>query len=101
MQPKIDKLYFIVKENIFKAKVHVFLNYSSVEFDEWCAKNRIGHSFDNNKDSSFAGYSMEIEGIKIPLAWAILVKHFNWTVGDQGTLIHEIIHTIIKAPLCF
>jgi hypothetical protein len=31
-----------------------------------------------------------------PIEWVIIVSNFDWHIRDQGTLIHEIVHTIVK-----
>lgn len=93
------KQYFYVKDSIFSQRVHVFLNYPSKEFVSWA--KRQGWEFENEKDyeteGKFAGWSSHATDIKTGRThWLILVGDFSWTISSQGTLIHEIVHTIIN-----
>lgn len=92
---KIGKKHFLVYESIFNRKVTVFINYSGKEFDKWCDKNKFQYDPDDDEDDliGFSTY-MSIDGK--PTEWIIVCKNFQWTLTNQGTLIHEIVHTIIK-----
>jgi hypothetical protein len=92
---KIGKLYFTVREAIFKRKVHCFINYSDADFQEWCDKKRCAN-LGGDSGIDLAAFSTEIEGLNRPTEWIIVLKNFDWTIGDQNSLIHEIVHTIIK-----
>lgn len=88
------KQYFEVEESIFHRKVKVFLNYSDEDYAKWCKKNSV---LDERGDSKeFAASSFEFDHEERPTQWAIFIKRFNWSIGSQGSLIHEIVHTIIK-----
>ena len=94
---KIPKRYFTVKESIFNRRVHVFINYSHKEFAEWAnKKGDSSYNYDDNQDKNFAGFSTELLVSDEPTEWLIVMKHFDWKIKEQGTLIHEIVHTIIK-----
>lgn len=91
---KIPKTYFVVRESIFNRKIHVFLNFTSSDFKKWNTKR--GVEDDSHDDKDFMALSYELGSERSPTEWAISVKEFNWTIRDQGSLIHEIVHTIIK-----
>ena len=91
----IGKKYFKVTECIFNRTVHVLLNYSDADYEEWIKRigAELGHdsSYDN-----FSGWSVEMSIKGRQSEWIIVLKDFDWTIRDQGTLIHEIVHTVVK-----
>jgi hypothetical protein len=99
---KPGKLYFKIKECIFHRTVHVFLNYSNAQYNVWLKQHvtKLGgtvvsearEEFDDNFDAFSS--SWDVKGH--PSEWAVSVQDFDWTIQDQGTLIHELVHTIIK-----
>ncbi len=89
-----EKKYFTVEEAVFHRRVHVFLNYSNEDYQKWCKKLRVEDLHSDNKE--FSATSFEFDHDNKPTEWAIFIKRFNWSIGSQGTLIHEIVHTIIK-----
>jgi hypothetical protein len=93
---KIGKKYFIIRERIFNRKVNVFLNYSGKDFNKWCNKKNYKQDDHEEKDNDLIGFSTEMSGEDTPTEWIIVCNNFDWTIKDQGTLIHEIVHTVIK-----
>lgn len=89
-----NKRYLVVEESIFHRKVHVFLNYTTEDYRQWCKKKGVEDEDHNNKE--FTAVSFEFDHETKSTEWAIFIKHFNWSIHSQGTLIHEIVHTIIK-----
>lgn len=93
----VGKQCFTVRDGIFHCKIHVFLNYSSEDFVKWAkSKKAVQFGYDDNAEANFAGYSTEMSAPGVPTEWIIVLKSFDWTITDQGTLIHEIVHTVIK-----
>ncbi len=97
--PHLPKQYIRVKERIFHRVIHVFLNYSSKEFESYvvkrwkaCLDGKSRPEFDDN----FSAFSSEWDDEKGVRGWIICIKDFDWSIRDQGTLIHEIVHTIVK-----
>lgn len=88
---KIGKKYFTVKESIFNRTVNVFINYTSADIDVWCGSPQVQRT----NDSDFAGFSFVLTKDNIT-EYGIQIKEFDWTLDQQGTLIHEIVHTVIK-----
>lgn len=89
-----QKHCFEVEENIFKRKVVVFINYSPEDYDKWCKKKGVVDERGWSKE--FVASSFEFDHEDHPTKWGILIKKFNWSIGSQGTLIHEVVHTTIK-----
>lgn len=97
-QEKIGKRYFWVREPVFHRKVHIFLGYSSKEFDQWWAR---GHKVikpieDETYNDNFHDFSTEINQDGKATEWCIVLGDFNWTIDHQGSLIHEVVHTVVK-----
>lgn len=96
-QPEIKKQYFEVRECIFNRIVHVFINYSHDEFAKVARrKGAKDYKDDPDYDNNFAAFSTQMGIAGRPDQWVICIKEFNWTIADQGKLVHEIVHTIIR-----
>lgn len=75
---EIGKRYFTVRENIFKRKIHVFLNYDKKGFAKWTGNKKLQEeSSCENWENNFAGFSTDINEKDGPTEWVILVKHFD------------------------
>ena len=92
----INKRIFTVYDPIFEQKIKVFANCEYKSLVRFFIKNNIPkeeaeerHLFDNfttsifNDDNNYRCY-------------IIFIKHFEWTLDDMNTLIHETTHTIIN-----
>jgi hypothetical protein len=94
MKKKLGKHIFRLLDPIFHRRIHVLLNVGSSEFKKW---NKKTYGIEDGYDEdSFAGFSVRMDKKGQPEEYVILVKRFDWTIQDQGTLIHEIVHTVIK-----
>ena len=92
---KNKKIYFQVYEGIFNRRIHILLNYSVEEYDKWVKK--LDKTYEGKaNDNDFQAWSSEIIVSDQPTEWIISLKDFHWTISNQGSLIHEIVHTIIK-----
>ena len=91
------KRSFCVRESIFQRPVHVFLNLSYEEYQEWQKKFAPeATDLDLGDNPNYQAFSTEITGGGKPTEWIIFLREFDWTLNNQGSLIHEIVHTIIK-----
>jgi|ERR1051325_1439957 hypothetical protein len=94
---KLSKKDFIVHESIFNRAVYVFINWTHSEFAKFAReKGATDYQDDPNYDNNFSAFSTQITVKDCPDQWVICIKKFDWSIQDQGTLIHEIVHTIIK-----
>lgn len=91
----IGKRYFTVREAIFRRRVHVFINYSDKEFSAWSKRKGWGER-KKIETPNFKAWSAEVGDDEGFAEWLICIHDFDWRISDQGTLIHEIVHTIIK-----
>lgn len=92
------KKHFTVGESIFGQKVHVLINYRAEDYVKWLNKNKI-KSLDENTEamfSNFLGFSSKLEYEDNPDEFIILLNRFSWKIKEQGVLMHEIVHTIMK-----
>ena len=93
---KIGKRYFKIYDSIFGRKVHVLLNYEPKDYEKWLNKMKVADIEKESFYENFAGMSIEIEASNGQTEMIIWVRNFNWVIKCQGTLIHEITHTIVK-----
>lgn len=98
MPTKTDKIGAIklrVFDPIFKQEIVVFCNSTSEDYYKWEKKLNIvngGEPLDPNLNAFSTHVSAEGE----PNIYLIWLSHFNWTLDDQSSLIHEIVHTIVR-----
>ena len=71
------------------------LNYSDADYFAWERKMGAKSGVPQNLDE-FVAFSCSMEARGKPTEWIVLLKHFDWTIADQGSLIHEIVHTVVK-----
>jgi hypothetical protein len=93
----LGKMQFIVKDCVFNRTVHVLLNYSADDFTKWAqAKGDKSYQKDERGDANMYAFSSQMDTPGEQTEWIICMKSFNWTIRDQGSLIHEIVHTVMK-----
>lgn len=90
---RIGKRYIQVKDAIFNHTVHVYLNYTDDDFKELAQRRGWTFSLAYGQKSA---YSMQIGREGKCDQWIIAVKWFDWKIGDIGTLVHEIHHTVVN-----
>ena len=63
-----------------------------------CQQRTAGYNdaIDKKDLDDFTGFSCTVSVKDKPTEFLIYIKDFQWTIENQGTLIHEIVHTIIK-----
>lgn len=93
----IPKRDFIIYDPIFRQRIYILLNKDEKDYAKFLNKQKIKdveeRSFGLNK---FKGLSTYIDNEDGTRDYLILLKEFQWTIDNQCTLIHEIVHTIIK-----
>ncbi len=92
---KIGRRYFQIYDSIFGRRVHVLLNHTPQDYEKWLNKRKI-KDIGIKKFDDFAGWSTEIESSDGQTELIIFICRFNWAIKCQGTLIHEITHTVVK-----
>mgnify|MGYP007100072807 CR=1 FL=1 len=92
---KIPKRYFKVSDSIFHQTIHILLNHTAEQYVQFLNRLKVKDVIDKTFDD-FAGFTTAIEITDKPTEWVIYVKEFEWTIKNQGTLIHEIVHAVIR-----
>lgn len=92
---KIPYKYFVVYDSIFKQRIHVLVNYTPEIYQKWLNKNKLKGEF-IKEYSDFTGWTSDFQTEKGTTERIIFLPTFQWTILHQGTLIHEIVHVVIK-----
>lgn len=95
-QNEVGKRYFRVQDSIFKRTVHVLINYDHGEYMRWAQRYGCTFEGDIGNEHNYSGFSSVIDIKDKPSEWIIVLHSFNWCIQDQGTLVHEVTHTIVK-----
>lgn len=94
---KIGPKTFVLYDPIFKQKINVLLNQDEKSYCKFLNKLKVKDVGKKDLElSMFQGFSTYLEREDGLREYIILMKEFNWCIKNQGTLIHEIVHTIIK-----
>lgn len=91
----IPKRYFVVYDAIFKQRVHVLLNHTPEQYQQWLNRNKV-KDIDVKNFGDFQAWVSEFTTEKDKTERIIFMPTFNWAIKHQGSLIHEITHIIIK-----
>ncbi len=91
----IPKRYFRVYDSIFQQRVHVLLNHTAKDYEKWLNKNKVKDLECKNFDD-FQGWVSQFTSEKGKTERILFLPDFQWTIKQQGTLIHEIVHVIIR-----
>lgn len=92
---KIPKRYFKIRDPIFHRPIHILLNHTPEQYTQFLNRMKVKDVADKEFDN-FEGFTTSIDIEEMPTEWVIYIKEFNWTIKNQGTLIHEIVHTVIR-----
>jgi hypothetical protein len=85
----------VIYDRIFNQQVDVFINYTPEMYSKWLNRKKIKDDTEKNL-SDFAGWTSNYEDYDGRTKSILFIPKFNWSIKSQGTLIHEIVHVIIK-----
>lgn len=88
------KKYFEVREAIFDRPVHIFAGFSGGDLAAKVQEK--GLHFYVEGMVNFSAFSLETSNPNAPTEWAIVLKHFDGEIEAQASLLHEVVHTIVK-----
>ncbi len=91
---KIGSRHIKLYDPIFKQEIHVFLNTPDKEYIRW--QKRVGVEEVDRVSNTFLGFSSVLTSDEDPPMYLIYIRDFQWTIKNQGTLIHELAHTVVK-----
>ena len=92
---KIPKKYFVVYDAVFDQKIHVLMNHTAKDYEKWLNKHKV-KDIGIKSVSDFAGWVTDFTTDEDTTERILFIPKFNWAIKCQGTLIHEIVHVIIK-----
>jgi hypothetical protein len=84
-----------VYDPVFGQEVVVFCNQKFEAYTKWQKKLGVSN-VDEDLNPNFSAFSTHVSGEDMPNKYIIWVNHFAWTLEDQSSLIHEIIHTVFR-----
>ena len=95
---KIGKKTFRVFDPIFRQRIYVLLNQDQNDYVKFLTKHKVKDvETDKFYFDRISGFSTFVEmGEGEPRMYLIILKEFNWAIFHQGTLLHEIVHIVIK-----
>lgn len=93
---KIPARTFKIYDPIFRQRIYVLLNQDQNSYVRFLNKHKIKDATKEFPLTRFQGMSTNIDAEDGTRDYLILLKEFNWTIKHQGTLIHEVTHTVIK-----
>jgi len=95
---KIPSKTFQIIDPIFRQRIYILLNQDEKSYAKFLTRQKIKNvEKETIEINRFRGMSSWIEEKETGIRYyIILLKEFNWTLSHQNTLIHEIVHTIIK-----
>ena len=92
---KDEEKQFVVYDPIFKQEVNVFINQPYEKFIKW--QKKIGVvNLDDDRNYNFLAFTTHIDGEKTRTKYVIWISEFDWTLDNQETLVHEIVHAVIR-----
>lgn len=91
---KIPPKTLTVYDPIFKQKIIVFINRTKKEFDAWQKKMNVANDMPWNYN--LGAFTTHLSAEEAPDIYVVYVPKFDWTIDDQATLIHELIHVITR-----
>lgn len=91
----IGKRYFVVYDPIFAQRIHILFNCEATQYTKLLNRLKVKDVADK-EFNDFSGISTQLTFEDKPTEYVIWMRDFQWAIKHQGTLIHEITHTVIK-----
>lgn len=91
---EVGKRKFTIYDPIFQQKICVFINCAEADFLNFQRKLNVSNV--DGFNPNFVGFSTHISAEGEPNTYVIWLNHFDWTLDDQESLIHEITHTVVR-----
>lgn len=91
---KIGKTQLKLLDPIFSQDVRIFLNCENDEYIKFQKKLNVANP--DSTDANQLAFTTHITCDNEPNVYVIWIKHFDWSIDDQATLIHELIHLVVR-----
>ena len=92
---KIPKRCFMIYDSIFRQRIHVLLNHTPEEYQKWLNRNKV-KDIVISEFNDFQAWVSDFTTERGTTERIIFIPNFQWAIKHQGTLIHEIVHVVIK-----
>jgi len=94
---KIPSRVFYIIDPIFRIRIHILLNVDEKGYERFLNRNKVKDITERDLSlNKFQGFSTSFLCEDGRIEFVILLKEFQWAILHQGTLIHEIVHTVMK-----
>lgn len=85
----------MVYDPMFGQEVTVFCNQSIEAYNKW-EKTQGVEDTTKSMNPNFSAFSTQYSTENEASKYVIWVNQFNWTLDDQASLIHEVIHIVFR-----
>lgn len=92
---KVGKKTITIHDPVFEQKIIVLLNNTAEDFKNFEKKHGVVNGGED-LDPNFMGFTTHLSSDEEPNIYIIFIPKFDWTIQDQQTLIHEIIHVTFR-----
>jgi len=94
MDDKIGKRIFKIYDPLFSQSVTVFINCEEDDFMKWQKRLNVVNA--DGLDPNLIAFTTYVSADGEPSRYVIWLTHFDWTLDDQESLVHECIHAVIR-----
>src|SRR3990167_2171955 len=94
---KIGPKTLVFADPIFRQRIYVLLNQDEKGYQRFL--NRVKAKDVGDKEFEvhrFKGFTTHIDSSDGTRDYVIYMKEFQWAILHQGTLIHEIVHVVVR-----
>lgn len=91
---QLEPIRCAVYDPIFNQEIQVFCNLTEAGWMRWQKRRNIVNADGLNPNTVAFSTHVHAEGERN--VYIIWLNHFNWTLDDQESLIHEITHTVVR-----
>jgi len=91
---EFGKKRLTIYDPIFSQKIVCFFNCDGDDYARF--QKRMGVVNVDDFDPNTMAFTTHISADNEPNTYIIWLKHFDWTIDDQSSLIHELIHVVVR-----
>lgn len=84
----------VIYDPVFKQEIRIFCNVTEDVWVRWQKRRKIVNA--DGLDPNHVAFSTHVTADGEPNIYIIFLNHFDWTLDDQDSLIHEIVHTVVR-----
>lgn len=91
----IKPIRFTVYDPMFGQEIVVFCNQSVEMYSKWQESQGVAN-VDKDMNPNFTAFTTQLSAEDKPNIYVVWVNEFNWTLDNQASLLHEIIHVVFR-----